>query len=608
MLGVSEGPGISSLVIKAGLGYGALGTIVFILGWALPGKLDTKLTALFILLGVFTVYTLMSFLRGPSAPISVSIPKLSKTELGLIVGSAVGMLFAFTACFSPITYYDSLVYHLALPQNYLIDGKIAGVPYNLYSAFPSLNEMVFLFVLRQSSAAEYVINLLGFSISVGVAVCMASLAREWGSRREALLAFFLWWTMPTVLLLSLGAYIDVPLAAWTFMALYALRHAIKSQWNPQWLLISGLFAGMAFASKYTGAVCPILISLYLIVALREAKFRSLVAFAIGVAMVSIWWPLKNLLELGNPFFPFFYNRLGENAGWTKETAAAYFGVLTEYGAKSRLFFELISSPLHIATNASKFGGGFDVLGDFGWPLFLIGCPLALFSRKKPAGLSFFGGYFVLSFVIWFMTKPVLRFLIPILPVAALLSAHGFENLMTDANKWIRRSVVLFLAPWLLSNVFLYNLIASELQLFNVAMGKETKQEHLERRLGFYPMFDHINKTLSKNDRVFIVGEQRTYHLQIPYLTSNIFSASPVAGLCNTDASGNAAMGFFNDRKVTHVLISWPEIERLGGIGKFGFSDEGIREFMTLLSRTSDLVFEANGLRLYRFRTGDTITP
>jgi hypothetical protein len=50
---------------------------------------------------------------------------------------------AVLCAFAPPTYYDSLVYHLALPLRYLQEGRIGFVPYNQYAHFPQNMEMIF---------------------------------------------------------------------------------------------------------------------------------------------------------------------------------------------------------------------------------------------------------------------------------------------------------------------------------------------------------------------------------------------------------------------------------------------------------------------------------
>ena len=128
------------------------------------------------------------------------------------------MALVFITCFSPITYYDSLVYHLALPAIYLSQDSLAVVPYNLYSFFPGLMEMLVLVRYAFFETPDSVINLLGFSMSVGIVLILVEWACELQGRKAAILAFLFWWTCPAVLFLSVGAYLEVPLAFWVLLS------------------------------------------------------------------------------------------------------------------------------------------------------------------------------------------------------------------------------------------------------------------------------------------------------------------------------------------------------------------------------------------------------
>lgn len=66
---------------------------------------------------------------------------------------------------------------------------------------------------------------------------------------------------------------------------------------------------------------------------------------------------KNYVRLGNPFFPFFFCTVFDSpVGWTKDSAAGYFQMLTEYESQSHLFLDLVLAPWKIARYRTHYGG------------------------------------------------------------------------------------------------------------------------------------------------------------------------------------------------------------------------------------------------------------
>ncbi len=421
------------VIFHGAIGSGFFSFILFIGGWALPGPLKPKLAILLGLLCLAFIYGFASQWEKILAIFKFSIPPLSKLEFFCLLFSFTGFLLSFVGCFSPITYYDSLVYHLGLPSYYLTQNTISAVPFNLYSFFPAHMEMLFLFILDVFPAPEYVINLLCLSLSVGIGLGIYDWVLELEDRKTAFLALFLWWTMPAVLFLSFGAYVDIALAFFIFSSIKAFHLSQSNSWGGEWLALSGLLAGIGAATKYTGLICPFLIFLFLIyetVRSPRISLKKIFLFCASAFIPLTPWLIRNYVSIGNPVFPFAHHIWEGHIGWTQETAESYFNMLTEYGAKSDIVKELIQAPWKISTEPMKFGGGFDVLGDFGWPIILflgLISPVLRFKDKTFFRLCLF--YFGFA-GIWFMTKPVLRFLVGVLPIAVLMAAVSLQWLFS----------------------------------------------------------------------------------------------------------------------------------------------------------------------------------
>ena len=584
------------------LGFGTLGPAVIALGWFFPGPLTAKLKALnLILVGVLG----WEIWREKTFRATISPVELRPLEVLFIAIAVGGALVVGVACFSPITYYDSLVYHLALPSLYNQAGNVIAVPSNLYSYFPAVIEMIFLFIINQLPEPDFVINLWGWGGSLALSVAVAAWARELGGKRAATVAFFLWWTMPAVLFLSLGAYVDLPLGAFVFFAVRSFVTARENSWDARWLLLSGLFCGFASATKYTGAICPVLLFVILVLACvgkRPVSIAKLAIFSAGAVMPPLIWFVKNASTVGNPFFPFFYKAFGGASEWTSASAAGYFSQLTEYGHRSSVLNELLLVPWNLSAFAVKYGGGFDVLGDFGWPLLLFAAPMAFFLFPKQRDIKIISLYVLGHFLFWFTAKPVLRFLTGILPLAVMLSSIAIAGLLQSkgrARRWISVALV---SPWIVSNFFLYFYIGHGLQPFSVALGIESRETYLSRRLVYYPAFAYSNAHLGPGSRILLIGEQRTYHLKVPYLAANLFASSPIATVANEADSLDDIALFLKENTLTHLLINEKEIERLGGMVRFGFSEKGAALLGRFVASKTNIEFENQHVKLIRIHT------
>jgi hypothetical protein len=367
------------------------------------------------------------------------------------------------------------------------------------------------------------------------------------------------------------------------------------------LFLSLFLSGFCISVKYTGAITVIyLVSSLLFLCLKKSQlnFKTFVLLSLVASIPISPWLIKNYIAIGNPVFPFLYDFFPSKFVWTQENARGYFLLLTEYGNKSNVFFDLLKLPFNLSKNAASFGGGFDVLGDFGWLPFIFLTPLAFFLKDKKK-LKFVGLYTGFHFFAWFIGKPVLRFLIGGIPSILLISSLVLNLVSEKIQSSFAKFLYLMLSVFLASNIFLYYFIAHELQIFNVAMGWEEKSDFLHRRLPFYSMFEYVNSNLKENEKILLIGEQRTYHLKVPFESSNLFAPSLISEICNNSKSTMNLREYFSKSGITHLLINKDEIERLGGWEKFGFSSEGFSILNEFITKNTLLINSERNIGVYQ---------
>src|SRR5258706_288517 len=114
------------------------------------------------------------------------------------------------------------------------------------------------------------------------------------------------------------------------------------------------------------------------------------------------------------------------------------------------------------------------------------------------------------FIAWGMTRPVLRFLIPLAPILSLAGAYGFAEGLGAQKKRLRTLGHLFLGLLISSNLLLFFEVTDTLSLFKVPLGFESRFDYLSEKLDYFPAASFVNALPSKS-LTYVVGDQRGYY-------------------------------------------------------------------------------------------------
>jgi len=467
---------------------------------------------------------------------------------------ALGVVLSLLIAFAPVTYYDSLVYHFALPQAYIQAGHWIGQRELIYSAFPQTMEMIW--TLGMLLAGDVLANLLGWMIAMLGLVAVYSFGKRYWGSRTALWATALLGVMPAYMLLSSGGYVDVGLTVFSFLS-FALLCLWNQKSNPRILVAAGFFAGCALGVKYTGAI-PLAIGGLMIIA--RAKGKGLFLYVAAALVVFAPWLIKNLYYFGDPVFPFLYHySIHQLSPWMGGAAAGYFRGLTEYSPRSG--WHLLKLVWDIGVNGLNLGGGMDVLGDLGWaPLFAFLPAIGLVRKKSP--MIFLLLLYSLCFYIpWAMSRPVLRFLMPLAPFLALAAAYGYDQGALSQSRPMRWTAQIFLTLLLISGFHNFFEVADTLSLFKVPLGFQSRAQYLSQKLDYFDAAAFIG-TLPEDSLTYVIGDQRGYYYNRPVLVTPVFNTNPLTEWANEASSGKDLMARLKARRVTHLLINNTEFERL----------------------------------------------
>lgn len=487
---------------------------------------------------------------------------------------ALPLLAALWMCLVPPHQYDSLVYHLALPQAYLREGRLFAPPGIVYAHFPQNGEMLFsLALLLGSDILAQMYMWLSMVLSIW---WVFSLGRREAPMSAVALASIFIATHSALLLMSSTTYVEPLVMLWITAAALSFerwRRLAPAGGGPRgWLILSAVFTGLALGTKYYAGIGAAAFGLRLLWGFafdrRKERAVDLALFTAIVSALFAPWLIKNWVCVRNPVFPFLYKWFeNTGTGWNAELAAGYFSVLTEYGHIGGFFHSLISLPILLLRNPLRFGGGMDVLGDLGWDISLWLLPLGAWAASKNRSLR---GLLLFCFLwgcAWFSSGVVLRFLTVLVPIMALLGACGLVALWAVLDRWSRVVIAGALGVMTFAHLFLFVFVHSTFGSGSTAFGLETREAFLTRRLDYYSCADWLRGNAVENDKILVVGEQRGYYLPADHLPSTVHMPNLFVRRANESADPAALIASLRADGFTRLLIVPREAARLGpGLG------------------------------------------
>ncbi|MGD9642442.1 MAG: glycosyltransferase family 39 protein [Elusimicrobiales bacterium] len=462
--------------------------------------------------------------RGAPAPASAPAPgpafkpsewltgPLDYLPAALLLGL---LLFSLAASLTPEIFYDSLLFHLGVPNQYKVLGGFAPMPYNQFSNMPMAHGMIYLFGLVLKD--EILAKLLSYWASVLIVLSMLSFARRFCTPRAGLWGAAIFYSIFHVTVSSWQAGTEMFLTLFTFLSFYlVLLHQGEGR---RYLLLSGVFSGMAVALKYTGGLAlPINLAVLLYRTGRPGArfFREAALFCLAAFAVFSPWLIKNYRYVGNPVYP-FATAIFKLDPYSSASGLKNFQSETQQKAPFSLKGWL-SLPFQI--NAGKVANN-----ELFTPLFLGLLPAAwlLVSGRTPvyrALYLWFGAFYLF----WSLSTTVVRYLMPAFPVAALIISASLAEARTDFFKKFLLLMAAFSA---------FASFGASARLFHaregwqVFYGYKSKSELLGNNAatypsGYYYMADWINKNTRPGARVLLFGDARTLYYERPMLANSVF--------------------------------------------------------------------------------------
>jgi hypothetical protein len=486
--------------------------------------------------------------------------------------------------------FDVREYHLQAPKEFYRAGQIAFLPHNVYANMPLGAELLSLpamVALDDWWLGALVGKTLIALFALLTALALYAACCRFVSPAAGIVAALVYISIPWVTLVSAGGLIEGAFGFYLFAAFYgaliwtnhlssadgtagqagsgtpvgSAAGATQTRWGL--LAASGFLAGAAVSTKYPAVLySAVPLAAYVIYqaaasrALRNARTSAaawiatpLVVFLLATAFGCAPWFVKNAALAGSPTYPLLYG-IFDGQTRTPEKDAQW----------RRAHRPPNFDPRDLARRAR------DATLASHWLSPLI-APLAVlaFVRRSHRRLPFLvGGYLIFVFAVWWLlTHRIDRFLVPALPLAALLAGLGAT---WSSQAWWRCSLAALLAIGL---VFDFAVIAGGPVADNRYLANLNTLRIDPARVA--PWHLYFNDHADQVTRLLLVGDAQPFDLEVPVTYNTVFDDAIFEQIAagRTPAQVREALG---QRGISHILVDWSEIARYRSPGNYGITD------------------------------------
>ena len=238
-----------------------------------------------------------------------------------------------------------------------------------------------------------------------------------------------------------------------------------------------------------------------------------------------------------------------------------------------------------------------------FPLLLIFLTLfffRLFRRKENRSVVFLTFYLLFFFFLWwFTTHRLLRFLVPVFPIAAVVTTYFWlRGYMAAGSRPLRAG---FLSLWIISAIYALsiNLISTPGILVPIkSLVSDPARYGTAAFLSGSPMFGKGSEST-----LLLVGEARAFAFRFsPILYNTCWDNSPLSELLQKNDNSDSAWTWtdndvrkikenFHTRRIQAILVDYNEIQRFLSDGNYGLTDSRYADPMLFESLVRSGVLE-----------------
>lgn len=492
---------------------------------------------------------------------------LSSTWLWLAVPAGVAIMLG--GLLPPVD-FDVREYHLNVPKEFFLDGRISFLPHNAYGNMPLSAEMLALLamLLREDWwTGALVGKTLLAAFAPLTAMLLYAAGVRWYGVTAGVVAAVVYLTTPWVAKVATSGLIEATSAFYLFAAVYATAlwwhtHRDDTSYRGR-LQLAGFLAGAAVAAKYPAALF-VLVPLGLFVAIARGGSeddplktsvapaeigRRILCFGLAAVAACGMWFAKNIYFTGNPTYPLLAN-VFDSATRTPELVQRW---------------EAAHDPPNYALS-DLLSHAHDVLGLSSWHSPLI-VPLAVLSflvvRQRPLTRRLWGYVAFMLLAWWLGTHRIDRFWVPLLPVMALLAGIGAS--WANDRRWLRIVATLLVCGAVANFLFIPGGPDGYTRYF-----VPLEQLRLDpNRVN--PWHTWINTNVPEGQAVLLVGDAQAFDIERPAYYNTTFDPS-IFEQWVKDRTAEEIRETLAEHDIGFIYVDWGEIERYRSPGNYGFTE------------------------------------
>ncbi|MDD4957487.1 MAG: glycosyltransferase family 39 protein [Candidatus Omnitrophica bacterium] len=557
--------GLERAVTAQALGFGIISSLVFALG--LVDWLSRPAIMFLLLILVLVRKELLSCSLSAWRAVSALKNVFSKAGWDISAIFLLFLLLSFLGALLPPSALDEIQYHLFFPKLYASTGSISCDLSDIYGFFPQLAEMLYtLAVLLSNYISAHFLHCYFGLLSFAVIFFTVSRA---ANTRIAFLSALIFYAIPSTSLISTIAYVDLALCAYILLGTSLFASALISGDRVRSAL-AGIMFGFACGVKYTALfslpICAIILLGWMLLHPADKK-RTAISGSIFLACLlaaGFPWYLRNIMQTGNPFYPFFSPFFGTGP-WGAERPLLYDILLkTTYGMGASIR-DILRLPFNLFLYAGPNRPFDGMLG----PIYLVLPVLLLFRQPRDKEGLVYLSYSLLFLFIWAGTSQQIRLM---LPAAGVLACVFYPALTLSASGGKHGKTAFY---GLINLALLYQLLLSASLIFSpvdIAYLFRGASSHsvLEEKVSNFNAIDYINRSLPDTSLTCLVniGNVR-YYCERPFVQESVFEGWSLFKAIDKASSGADISNWFTSRGITHLLIdehvSGPRIAAEGGL-------------------------------------------
>ena len=497
------------------------------------------------------------------------VPAWRKPDQILLAAIGILVLLQLLCAMTPLIFYDSLVYQLAAPAQFIKSGGFSHIPWNVYASSPLALQTVVgtsWAIDRSGETFKFLLALLGLLLPLAAGLIISK------ERTPALLASLLVLSYPEFWIQQTLGIVDLPVAAFLLLGVFWMRRSLEESESRSGLL-AGLAFGFAMASRYQGIV---LVSCFMAALSAERllkrdqgparilKRTALVGTVAGLMVLP--WLIRNWIQIGNPVFPLFVDQIG-GTEWS-----ALQGEQLRQEVLGPTFFQVdavqkLLSPVAVLLRAWSNG----LLG--GAALLCAAVAIARPAKTNVRPIALMG---LAGLALWGLIHPradiiLIRF--NAASLALLLATAGV--VLSHRALWQGVGMLLALSSTVIGLIQATSVVPVWRTLSNPLVRSAFVQRLVPSLEGIRFVNEHLDASKHK---VLLIGETRSLLVDAPVLSATAFNGPQLAEIFAT-GTPEEWLARLRNLGVSHILVNHQELERL--LDRYRYLDIGPEQLTKL---------------------------